>query len=33
MLEFNPRSFHMPNFRLPLSGDVLQNINPWNWIL
>ena len=23
----------MPNFRLPLSGDVLQNINPWNWIL
>ena len=21
----------MPNFRLPLSGDVLQNINPWNW--
>jgi hypothetical protein len=23
----------MPNFRLPLSGDVLQNINPWNWFL
>src|SRR3982750_683080 len=21
----------MPNVRLPLSGDVLQNINPWNW--
>ena len=19
------------NVRLPLSGDVLQNINPWNW--
>ena len=23
----------MPNVRLPLSGDVLQNINPWNWFL
>ena len=22
----------MPNVRLPLSGDVLQNINPWNWL-
>ena len=21
----------MPNVRLPLSGDVLQAINPWNW--
>jgi hypothetical protein len=21
----------MPNVRLPLSGDVLQTINPWNW--
>jgi hypothetical protein len=21
----------MPNFRLPLSGDVTQTINPWNW--
>jgi hypothetical protein len=21
----------MPNVRLPLSGDVMQNINPWNW--
>lgn len=23
----------MPNLRLPLSGDVLQTINPWNWFL
>lgn len=23
----------MPNFRLPLSGDVTQAINPWNWML
>jgi len=22
----------MPNLRLPLSGDVMQTINPWNWI-
>ena len=22
----------MPNVRLPLSGDVLQNINPWSWL-
>ena len=21
----------MPNFRLPLSGDVTQTINPWTW--
>lgn len=21
----------MPDFRLPLSGDVSQTINPWNW--
>ncbi len=21
----------MPDFRLPLSGDVTQAINPWNW--
>jgi hypothetical protein len=21
----------MPNLRLPLSGDVMQTINPWNW--
>lgn len=23
----------MPNVRLPLSGDVVQAINPWNWFL
>ena len=23
----------MPNLRLPLSGDVTQAINPWNWML
>ncbi len=23
----------MPNVRLPLSGDVIQAINPWNWML
>lgn len=23
----------MPNVRLPLSGDVTQAINPWNWML
>ena len=23
----------MPNVRLPLSGDVNQAINPWNWML
>jgi hypothetical protein len=22
----------MPVFRLPLSGNVTQTINPWNWI-
>ncbi|HEY7609934.1 MAG TPA: hypothetical protein VIF14_11935 [Alphaproteobacteria bacterium] len=22
----------MPDFRLPLSGDVVQSINPWNWV-
>jgi hypothetical protein len=22
----------MPELRLPLSGDVSQTINPWNWI-
>jgi hypothetical protein len=22
----------MPIFRLPLSGNVTQNINPWNWV-
>jgi hypothetical protein len=22
----------MPVFRLPLSGNVTQNINPWNWV-
>ena len=22
----------MPVFRLPLSGNVTQSINPWNWI-
>ncbi|GAC1604983.1 MAG: hypothetical protein NVS3B2_11040 [Ramlibacter sp.] len=21
----------MPEFKLPLSGDVVQAINPWNW--
>lgn len=21
----------MPTFKLPLSGDVVQAINPWNW--
>jgi hypothetical protein len=21
----------MPNFKLPLSGDVVQSINPWTW--
>lgn len=21
----------MPQFKLPLSGDVTQTINPWNW--
>lgn len=21
----------MPDFKLPLSGDVIQAINPWNW--
>ena len=23
----------MPDFRLPLSGDVTQAINPWTWFL
>jgi len=23
----------MPSVRLPLSGDVAQAINPWNWML
>lgn len=23
----------MPDFRLPLSGDVIQSINPWNWFV
>jgi len=23
----------MPNFRMPLSGDVTQAINPWSWFL
>jgi hypothetical protein len=23
----------MPTFRLPLSGDVAQTINPWTWAL
>jgi len=22
----------MPTFRLPLSGDVTQTINPWTWL-
>jgi hypothetical protein len=22
----------MPTFRLPLSGNVTQSINPWNWV-
>lgn len=22
----------MPYFKLPLSGDVMQAINPWNWL-
>lgn len=22
----------MPDFKLPLSGDVIQAINPWNWV-
>ena len=22
----------MPYFKLPLSGDVTQTINPWNWV-
>lgn len=21
----------MPDFKLPLSGDIVQAINPWNW--
>jgi hypothetical protein len=24
---------NMPSLRLPLSGDVTQAINPWNWML
>jgi hypothetical protein len=27
------REDNMPNVRLPLSGDVTQAINPWNWML
>jgi hypothetical protein len=23
----------MPDVRLPLSGDVMQSINPWSWYL
>jgi hypothetical protein len=23
----------MPDVRLPLSGDVMQSINPWSWVL
>ena len=23
----------MPNFKLPLSGDVTQTINPWTWFI
>ncbi len=23
----------MPSFKLPLSGNVTQQINPWNWFL
>ena len=23
----------MPNVLLPLSGDVLQNVNPWSWFM
>jgi hypothetical protein len=23
----------MPYFKLPLSGDVVQAINPWNWFV
>ncbi|GAA0839487.1 hypothetical protein [Cupriavidus pauculus] len=23
----------MPDFRLPLSGDVSQSINPWTWFV
>jgi hypothetical protein len=26
------REESMPNIRLPLSGDVTQAINPWNWM-
>ena len=22
----------MPDFKLPLSGDLVQAINPWNWV-
>jgi len=22
----------MPDFKLPLSGDVVQAINPWSWV-
>lgn len=22
----------MPTFKMPLSGDVIQAINPWNWM-
>jgi hypothetical protein len=33
--EWNPRTAKdasMPYFKLPLSGDVTQTINPWNWV-
>src|SRR6478735_3444352 len=26
-----PREVPMPDVKLPLSGDVVQAINPWNW--
>ncbi|MDB5857339.1 MAG: hypothetical protein JWQ76_1028 [Ramlibacter sp.] len=34
--QWNPRNAKdesMPYFKLPLSGDVTQTINPWNWFL
>src|SRR5216684_1888289 len=27
-----PTEKPMPAFRLPLSGNVTQSINPWNWL-
>ena len=29
----NAKEDRMPDFKLPLSGDVIQAINPWTWTL